>query len=137
MQSFHFGGRRKQTTVHTCVAYKAAGSQSCATNSAALWHDERAVWAHLEPVLRDVMRNGNPSPTTLHITSISTLIKIFFYLLTTIPFLSGFKQVTWNFSEKSHGKGAPMELVVQLSTLLTLLSKWEQMSSPQKIFTAL
>ena len=30
-----------------------------------------------------------------------------FYLLSTIPFLSGFKQVTWNFSEKSHGKGAP------------------------------
>ncbi|KAL2102116.1 hypothetical protein ACEWY4_001284 [Coilia grayii] len=25
----------------------------------------------------------------------------------TIPFLSGFTQVTWNFSEKSHGKGAP------------------------------
>lgn len=30
-----------------------------------------------------------------------------FYLLSTIPFLSGFRQVTWNFSEKSHGKGAP------------------------------
>ncbi|CAK6967191.1 hypothetical protein KUCAC02_022844 [Scomber scombrus] len=28
-------------------------------------------------------------------------------LLSTIPFLSGFRQVTWNFSEKSHGKGAP------------------------------
>lgn len=29
-----------------------------------------------------------------------------FYLLSTVPFLMGFKEVTWNFSEKSHGKGA-------------------------------
>ena len=69
VQSFHFGGSRKQATVHTCVAYTAAGSQSYATISASLRHDERAVWAHLEPVLKDVMRKCNPSPTTLHVMS--------------------------------------------------------------------
>lgn len=29
------------------------------------------------------------------------------YLISTVPFLSGFKIVTWHFSEKLHGKGAP------------------------------
>ena len=35
VQAFHFGGGRKQATVHTCVAYTAAGSQSYATISSA------------------------------------------------------------------------------------------------------
>ncbi|XP_049421729.1 uncharacterized protein LOC125882102 [Epinephelus fuscoguttatus] len=111
VQAFHFGGSRKQATVHTCVAYTAAGSQSYATITASLRHDERAVWAHLEPVLRDVIKNCNPSPTILHVMSdgpgTQYRNKKNFYLLSTIPFLSGFRQVTWNFSEKSHGKGAP------------------------------
>lgn len=89
----------------------AAGSQLYATISASLWHDERAVWAHLEPVLKDMMKNCNQSPTILHVMSDGPVTqyrnKNNFYLLSTIPFLSGFQQVTWNFSEKSHGKGAP------------------------------
>ncbi|KAL7390307.1 hypothetical protein ABVT39_018618 [Epinephelus coioides] len=101
-------GSRPQSTR---VAYTAAGSQSYATISASLRHDERAVWAHLEPVLRDVMKNCNPSPTILHVMSDGPVTqyrnKKNFYFLSTIPFLSGFRQVTWNFSEKSHGKGAP------------------------------
>lgn len=111
VQAFHFGGSRKQATVHTCVAYTTASTQSYATISASLRHDERAVWAHLEPVLKDIMQNCDPSPTTLHVLSDGPVTqyrnKKNFYLLSTIPFLSGFKQVTWNFSEKSHGKGAP------------------------------
>lgn len=111
VQAFHFGGSRKQATVHTCVAYTAHCTQSYATISASLRHDERAVWAHLEPVLKDVMENHNPKPKILHVMSDGPVTqyrnKKNFYLLSTIPFLSGFKQVTWNFSEKSHGKGAP------------------------------
>ncbi|CAK6978283.1 uncharacterized protein LOC125882102 [Scomber scombrus] len=111
VQAFHLGGSQKQATVHTCMAYTAAGSQSYATISASLRHDEKAVWAHLEPVLRDVMKNCHPSPTILHVMSDGPVTqyrnKNNFYLLSTIPFLSGFRQVTWNFSEKSHGKGAP------------------------------
>ncbi|KAA0712540.1 hypothetical protein E1301_Tti019064 [Triplophysa tibetana] len=82
VQSFHFGGSRKQATVHTCVAYTAHGCQSYATISSSLRHDERAIWAHIEPLLKDVRES-------------------------TVPFLSGIKRVTWNFAEKSHGKGAP------------------------------
>ncbi|KAJ8400901.1 hypothetical protein AAFF_G00392550 [Aldrovandia affinis] len=33
-----------------------------------LRHDERAVWAHLEPVLKD-MKEKKPSLTTVHILS--------------------------------------------------------------------
>ena len=55
--------------------------------------------------------NCNPTPTILHVMSDGPVTQYRnrknFYLLSTIPFLSGFQQVTWNFSEKSHGKGAP------------------------------
>ncbi|CAL8258871.1 unnamed protein product [Boreogadus saida] len=84
------------------------GVQSFATISGSLRHEERAVWAHLEPVIKDVMDIRNPRPTTLHVMSDGPVTqyrnKNNFYLLSTIPFLSGFKQVTWNFSEKSHGE---------------------------------
>lgn len=40
------------------------------------------------------------------VQSPNTVIKKTIYLLSTIPCLSGFRQVTWNFLEKSHGKGA-------------------------------
>lgn len=53
----------------------------------------------------------NQSPTTLHVISDDTATqyrnKNYFYLLSSIPFLLGCQQVTWNFSEKLHGKGGP------------------------------
>ncbi|KAL7380022.1 hypothetical protein ABVT39_010110 [Epinephelus coioides] len=111
IQAFHFGGSRKQVTIHTCVAYTASSSISYATLSASPRHDERAVWAHMEPVLRDVIGKCETPPCTLHIISDGPVTqyrnKKNFYLLSTVPFLSGFQRVTWNFSEKSHGKGAP------------------------------
>ena len=69
VQAFHFGGNRRQATVHSCVAYSSDGVQSFATISGSLRHDERAVWAHLEPVIKDVLDNRNPRPTTLHVMS--------------------------------------------------------------------
>lgn len=50
IQAFHFGGSRKQATIHTSVVCTSDGSQSYATNSDSLRHDERAVWAHIEPI---------------------------------------------------------------------------------------
>ena len=58
IQTFHFGGNRKQATIHTAVAYTSTGSQSYATFSDSLSHNERAVWAHLKPVVQDVMENS-------------------------------------------------------------------------------
>lgn len=110
IQSYHFGGSRKQATIHTAVLYKAHSTRSYATVSNSLRHDERAVWAHLEPILKE-LRVTSPQITVLHIISDGPVTqyrnKSNFYLLSTVPFLTGFKHVTWNYSEKCHGKGAP------------------------------
>ncbi|KAF3844210.1 hypothetical protein F7725_013551, partial [Dissostichus mawsoni] len=50
IQAFHFGSSRKQATIHTCVVYTGDATHTYATISGCLRHDERAVWAHLEPV---------------------------------------------------------------------------------------
>ncbi|XP_063737744.1 uncharacterized protein LOC134863258 isoform X1 [Eleginops maclovinus] len=109
VQHFHWGGSRKQATVHTCMAYTEEGSQAYATISDSLRHDERAVWAHLKPVLDDIQRN--PRITTVHFMSDGPLTQYRnrknFYLMCTLPFIRGIKEMTWNFSEKAHGKGAP------------------------------
>lgn len=110
IQAYHFGGSRKQATIHTAVLYTAHGTKSYGTVSDILRHDERAVWAHLEPILKE-LRETSPQITVLHVISDGPVTqyrnKTNFYLLSTVPFLSGFKHVTWNYSEKSHGKGAP------------------------------
>lgn len=110
VQGFHWGGSRKQATVHTCVVYTSQGCQSYATISGSLCHDERAVWAHLEPILKEV-KQQYPEITTLHVMSDGPVTQYRnrknFYLTSTLPFLWGFKDITWNYSEKAHGKGAP------------------------------
>lgn len=85
------------------------GTKSYATLSDSLCHDERAGWAHLEPILRELCETF-PQITTLQIQSDGPVTQYRNknnYLLSTVPFLSGFTKVTWNYSEKSHGKGAP------------------------------
>ncbi|KAK0142235.1 hypothetical protein N1851_020066 [Merluccius polli] len=68
IQSFHFGGSRQQATIHTAVLYTVHGTRFYATLSDCLRHDERAVWAHLEPILKE-LRETFPQITTLHILS--------------------------------------------------------------------
>lgn len=103
VQAFRFGGNRRQATIHTSVAYTSKSHQSYVTISNFLRHVEHAIWAHLKPVLHCY--------TALHCMSDGPVTQYRnrknFYLMNTVPFLSGFKKVTWNFSEKSHGKGAP------------------------------
>ena len=110
IQAFHFGGSRKQATIHTAVLYTVDATKSYATLSDSLRHDERAVWAHLEPILKE-LRTNSPQITTLHIISDGPVTqyrnKANFYLLSTLPFIYGFKNTTWNYSERAHGKGAP------------------------------
>lgn len=110
VQSFHFGGSRQQATIHITVVYTNEQTQSYATISNSLRHDERAVWAHLKPVLED-LKKQNPMVSVLHFMSDGPLTqyrnKKNFYLISTITFRLGFQEVTWNFSEKNHGKGAP------------------------------
>ncbi len=111
IQSYHFAGSRKQVTLHTAVAYTSKGTQSYATLSPSLRHDERAVWAHIMPVLEDVMLEHKQAIDILHVISDGPVTqyrnKTNCFLLSQVPFTMGFKHVTWNFSERSHGKGAP------------------------------
>ena len=109
IQAFHFGGKRQQTTMHTGVAYSVSGSQCYATISQGLRHDERAVWAHIKPVIDDFRRRHENAIDTLHVLSDRPATQYQnrsnCFLMSSIPYTWGFKRVTWNFSERSHGKG--------------------------------
>lgn len=111
IQAFHFRGNRQQATLHTGVAYGIGGSQSYATISQSLRHDERAVWAHIKPVIEDFKAKSDHEIDTLHILSDGPATqyrnRANCFLLSSIPYSWGFKMVTWNFSERSHAKGAP------------------------------
>lgn len=102
---------QSQVTIHTWVAFTPSSSISYATLSASPHHDERVVWAHMEPVLKDVIGKCETPPCTLHFISNRPVTqhrnKKNFYFLSTMPFLCGFHRATWNLSEKSHGTGAP------------------------------
>lgn len=64
----------------------------------------------MEPSLKE-LRTTNPQIETIHFISDGPLTqyrnKGNFYLLSTVPFLFGFVHITWNYSEKYHGKCAP------------------------------
>lgn len=107
----HFGGSHQQVTLHTGVLYFTRGqAESFATVSASLQHDAVATWAHLQPVLGYITSNY-PLAKNIHFLSDGPTSqyrnKVAFYLASTVPFMKGFKTVTWNFTEASHGKGAP------------------------------
>ncbi|XP_014672743.1 PREDICTED: uncharacterized protein LOC106813190 [Priapulus caudatus] len=107
-QSMHFGGSRKQISLHTCHAMFRDHVIRCyCTLSEDPRHCAESVWAHLAPVLDDLSKTGI---TTIHFVSDGPTTqyrnKTNFYLLATLPFTQwNFDQVTYNFLEASHGKG--------------------------------
>lgn len=66
MVSFHFGGNIQQATIHTVVAYTKMATQSFATISKSQKHDERAVWAHLQPIIEDLQTQHGTQFKSLH-----------------------------------------------------------------------
>lgn len=107
----HFGGGNQQVTLHTGVMYLGGGRvESFASLSHCLQHNATATWAHLDPVLRSI-REEHPNARNIHFISDGPTSqyrnRTNFYLASTVPFMRGFKHVTWNFTEASHGKGAP------------------------------
>ncbi|XP_056449969.1 uncharacterized protein LOC130385486 [Gadus chalcogrammus] len=84
--------------------------EAFASLSACLQHDAVATWAHLDPVLRNI-RVKYPDAKHIHFISDGPTSqyrnRTFFYLASTVPFIHGFQWVTWNYTEASHGKGAP------------------------------
>ncbi|XP_078023610.1 uncharacterized protein LOC144462832 [Epinephelus lanceolatus] len=111
IQEVHFGGSHRQVTLHTGVLYLSGGRlESFASVTDCLRHDAAATWAHLDPVLEH-LRSHYPAVTKFHFLSDGPTPqyrnKTAFYLASTVPFLKGFSYITWNFTEASHGKGAP------------------------------
>ena len=107
----HFGKGNEQVTLHTGVTYLSRGRvEAFASLSACLQHDAVATWAHLDPVLRNI-REKYPDAKHIHFISDGPTSqyrnRTFFYLASTVPFIHGFQWVTWNYTEASHGKGAP------------------------------
>lgn len=112
IQSVHFGGSHQQASLHTGVLYTPGeqASHTFCSISPSRRHDPVAIWAHLDPVLK-VVRERHPQVSTLHFFSDGPATQYrqkgnFFYL-STEPYKYGFKEITWNFFEASHGKGAP------------------------------
>lgn len=120
IQEVHFGGSHRQVALHTGVIYTVENVESFASLSDCLRHDAAATWAHLNPIL-EYIRAEYPNVTKLHFLSDGPTSqyrnKSAFYLASTVPLMKGFKYISWNFTEASHGKGAPDGVGAALKTL--------------------
>ncbi|KAM3616647.1 uncharacterized protein V6R79_021212 [Siganus canaliculatus] len=110
VQSCHFGQNLPQLNLHTGMYYTKKEKTAFCTVLESKRQDASAIWAHFEPVLRDI-RSKFPRVDSIHFWSDGP-IKQFknkknFSLLCTVPPMLGFQRTTWNFFAKSHGKGAP------------------------------
>ena len=109
IQSVHFGGSHRQAYLHTGVYYTTEGTKSFCSISDCTRHYPAGIWAHLQPVLRDIQAS-DANITTVHFVSDGPTTqyrnKSNFYLASVIPRKLGNERVTWNFLEASHGKGA-------------------------------
>lgn len=88
----------------TLVAYTSTRSQCYAPIS-------NSLWAHIKPVVYNVMQNSEHKIETLHILSEGPVTpyrnRANCFLLSSIPYTWGLKCLIWNYSERAHGKGAP------------------------------
>ena len=108
IQSMHFGGNRKQISIHTCHATFAKEiTKCCATLSEDCRHSAAAVWAHLTHVIKDLVGCG---VDTLHVVSDGPTTqyrnKTNFQLMATYAIRKlGIQRSTWSLLEAGHGKG--------------------------------
>ncbi|CAH2105374.1 unnamed protein product [Euphydryas editha] len=114
IQPFHFGGSRKQITMHTSVIhFKKSGllrTQSFCTLSPSLRHDAVAVWSHLIPVL-NFIENEAPHVNVIHFISDSPTgqyrNKKMFYIISQLQWhFPNLRVVAWNYTESGHGKSS-------------------------------
>lgn len=116
VQSFHFGGSRKQISLHTVVVYTKGENgtpkvESFCTLSESLLHNVFAIWAHLQPILDHV--SSTTKAMNIHFLSDGPATQyrnktMFYFLANKLQeFYTSMKTFTWNYSESGHGKGAP------------------------------
>lgn len=108
IKSIHFGGNRKQISLHTGVLYNGSTRKSFCTISSDLNHGPVAIVNHLKEILKDfpeienlIFLSDGPSSQYRN--------KYMFYLMRheIIPSFKFLRTFSWNFSEADHGKGAP------------------------------
>ncbi|CAG9787504.1 unnamed protein product [Diatraea saccharalis] len=119
IQSAHFGGSKPQISLHTSVYYSTHSeppnnflqSTSFCTVSENLRHDPVLICVHLKALIAKI-KELSPYLKHLHILSDGPSTqyrnKSMFNLVAT--YLSkefGVDTITWHFSERGHGKGAP------------------------------
>lgn len=108
IQSMHFGGSRRQISLHTGIAYMADKVMPFCTVSDNLKHGPAAIWAHMRPVLEYITSDRHYE--TIHFISDGPTTqyrnKHNFFLWPRTVVDHGFHRSTWNFLEASHGKGA-------------------------------
>lgn len=117
VQSMHFGPNRKELCLHTGVIYtydfqyNETRTTCACTVSECLRHDAPAIWAHLIPLIQLAFEK-NPLIDTLHFQSDSPTSqyrnKYMFHIISALS--TDFPEIiniTWNYSEAGHGKGAP------------------------------
>ena len=109
----HFGKGNEQVTLHTGVTYLSRGRvEASASLSACLQHDAVATWAHLDPVRRNI-REKYPDAKQIHFISDGPTSQYrnhtYFYLASTVPFIHGFRWLTWNYRGLTWHKVHQME----------------------------
>ena len=112
IQAMHFGGSRRQVTIHTrhATLVDSTGNpytKCYCTLSEDCRHTPASIWAHLDPILEDLTKKG---VGTVHFVSDGPTAqyrnKTNFHLMATGPFYRHMmKHVTWILLEASHGKG--------------------------------
>ena len=112
IQAMHFGGSRKQISLHTCHATMKQKdgklyTKCFCTLSEDPRHNPAAIWAHLDPVVHEL--KSEHGIKTIHFVSDGPTTqyrnKTNFLLMSTIPFDNwNLQSITWNLLEASHGK---------------------------------
>lgn len=115
IHSMHFGANKVNLSLHTGVQYmkkKDLENICFATVSKDLELGVPGIWAHLQPVLREI--NNDINIDTLHFASDGPTTQYknrynLFLLTNLLPkFCPRIKLCTWNYTEAGHGKG-PMD----------------------------
>ncbi|CAH1119454.1 unnamed protein product [Phaedon cochleariae] len=113
VQSAHFGGSKPQISMHTVVWYRKLDEikpESFCTFSKNLRHDPIAIIAHLLPLVRTI-RKKMPSLKRVHFCSDGPSTqyknKSMFYLIgSKLAEILEVNEISWNYFESGHGKGA-------------------------------
>ncbi|CAH0726839.1 unnamed protein product, partial [Brenthis ino] len=117
VQARHFGGSPELITLHSSVSYFLDADtgtykiNSMCTISDYNKHDAQAIWAHIIPII-ERLKDFTTDIDTIHFLTDSPSSqyrnrKIFFIISQLQQQFPNLNNVTWNYLESGHGKGAP------------------------------